>query len=111
MSRRIVLILAAVFAIALIAAVFLWGRSMLANRALAGQSKILVVAGNRNGNLDTAQSGPQAAQQLIPVTGLQSPSSRAAASPYLVVAGQSVDDHYAVSASTDLTVVGTYHDR
>jgi hypothetical protein len=128
-SKRIVLILAGVFAIALIAAAF-WGNRLTSQGALAGQSKILVVAGNGNGNRDSMQAGGQAAQQLIPVTGADGLLSQPSLNPYLVVGGQPVDDHYPVLSSAYLvvggqpvddhfpalsgaylTVVGKYHDR
>ncbi len=111
MSKRIVLILVGVIAVALIATAFFWGNSKMARGALAGQSKILVVAANGSGNRDSMPAGGQAAQQLIPVTGSNALLSQPSVSPYLVEGGQPVDDHFPALASTYLTVVGTYHDR
>jgi hypothetical protein len=75
---------------------------------LSAQSKILVVASNGNGNTDSNQSNMQAAQPLIPVTGADFQPS---VSPYLIAAGQYVDDHYPASSGSYLVLVGSYHDR
>ena len=52
MQKRYLLIAGLVIAIALVISYFVWGNINKANRSLAGQSKALVVAGNRNGNSD-----------------------------------------------------------
>jgi hypothetical protein len=52
MQKRYLLIGALVITIALVISFFVWGNINKANGSLAGQSKALVVAGNRNGNSD-----------------------------------------------------------